>query len=625
MDGGGYLRLLRRRWRLVLLGVLLGFLSASVLTLLSTPQYESSSEAFVSVRDTGDTVTADANQIVNANQASQFAIERVKSYVNIVNSSAVTSQVVAALRLPMTPAQLAKRITVSAPQDTVLIDITVRDPSPGRAQRIAAAVDRAFAQTVAGLESSPGLVSPVTITFVRQPTVATAPASPRPVLNLALGLLAGIMLGLGAAIARDSLDSSVRTTAELEALAGSLPLGSVPNDPGCRAAPLMGPGNSHSPRTESYERLRTNLHFVPVPPRSLVVTSAVDGEGRTVTAANIALALARVGVQVALVEADLRRPRLAGYLGLPDGPGLSEVLTGRAVLDDALHRWGDDELPLWVLASGALPANPNELLCSAAMVDVLTAVGDRVDVVLIDTPALLATSDAAILAKLTDGAVVVVRAGRTTREQVTTALASLATLDAQVYGTVLNRVPRRWLPVLRRSRPLALRRGDQSRRRPVPVSWPAPTGSAATRSGTPGATAPAEPPPSPANRGPEPARKGEPEAAAGTAAPADPAGPAGPGQQDGEAAQVTGTADRGSAPEAVAAPDASGGTETTAPSDGAEAVGRDDGSEATTPDAGSEPAADPAGGPDGGNEDGNGRDPAGPDPREGSSSVLAQH
>jgi capsular exopolysaccharide synthesis family protein len=426
----------------VLVAVLFGVCAASAITLLSTPQYESSSQAFVSVRDSGDTVTADANQIQNANQASQFSIERVKSYVNVVDSSSVTSAVVKSLQLPMTPAQLSKRITVSAPQDTVLIDISVRDPSPRRAQQIAAALDQAFAQTVADLESSPGVTSPVSITFVRQPTVPTEPKSPRATVNLALGLIAGLMLGLGSAVARDGLDTSVKTTAELETLAGGSPLGSVPDDPGCRAAPVPSGDRRDTVRGESYERLRANLHFVPVPPRSLVVTSAVDGEGKTVTAANVALILARVGVRVALVEADLRRPRLTDYLGLPPGLGLSEVLTGHATLDRALRRWGGEELPLWVLTSGALPASPNELLCSDQMLDTLVTLSERVDVVLIDTPALLTVSDAAILAKLTDGAVVVVRAGKTNREQLSMALTSLAALDAKVYGTVLNRVHR---------------------------------------------------------------------------------------------------------------------------------------------------------------------------------------
>lgn len=459
MDGGGYLRLLRRRWRVVTYGVLLGGLLAVVLTLLTTPQYESSSQAFVSVRSTGDSINSqDTNPILNANQASQFSIERVRSYVNIVDSSTVTSAVVTSLKLPMAPAQLAKKLTVSAPENTVLIDITVRDSSPQRAQAIALAVDEAFAQTVANLESSPGVTSPVTITFVRQPIIPEKPVSPQATLNLALGLIAGLMLGLGAAVTRDSLDTSVRTSAELEALTGNLPLGAVPNDPSCRLTPMPPPGGRSAVRGESYERLRTNLHFVPVPPRSLVITSPVDGEGKTVTAANVALVLARVGVRVALVEADLRRPRLGEYLSLPVGDGLSEVLTGRASLRDALHRWGDENLPLWALTSGAIPADPNELLCSEQMLATLIALSDQVDLVLIDTPALLSASDAAILAKLTDGAVVVVHSGKTTREQLSTALASLVTLDAQVYGTVLNRVRRSlWTP--RRDRRSPAERG----------------------------------------------------------------------------------------------------------------------------------------------------------------------
>jgi capsular exopolysaccharide synthesis family protein len=149
--------------------------------------------------------------------------------------------------------------------------------------------------------------------------------------------------------------------------------------------------------------------------------------------------LEQAGVRVILVEGDLRRPRLADYLGIEGAIGLTDVLVGRAKLEDVLQPWGPGDLR--VLASGATPPNPSELLGSEQMSELLVRLEDEADLVLIDAPPLLPVTDAAILSTQSSGTIMIVRAGSTTKEQASRAVGILRDVDAQVYGVVLNMVP----------------------------------------------------------------------------------------------------------------------------------------------------------------------------------------
>jgi len=140
-----------------------------------------------------------------------------------------------------------------------------------------------------------------------------------------------------------------------------------------------------------------------------------------------------------LVEADLRRPRVADYMGLEGAVGLTSILTGLVTVDAALQPWGRNAM--WVLASGPLPPNPSEILGSHQMADLLKTLEDRADIVIFDSPPLLPVTDAAVLARVADGAVLVVRHGATRKEQVTRALEALENIDAKLLGTILNRAP----------------------------------------------------------------------------------------------------------------------------------------------------------------------------------------
>jgi capsular exopolysaccharide synthesis family protein len=201
--------------------------------------------------------------------------------------------------------------------------------------------------------------------------------------------------------------------------------------------------NSSSRSAEAYRHLQTNLQFLDVdsPPRVLMVSSAVPAEGKTTVAVNLALALADAGQRVVVIEADLRRPRVTAYLGLVGGVGLTNVLTGRAQVEEVEQAYEDGDLV--VIGAGPTAPNPAQLLASGTMAALLAKLRASYDYVILDAPPLLPVADATGLAVLADGVLLSVRHGSTTKDQLRQARATLERVGARIVGTVLNLVPPR--------------------------------------------------------------------------------------------------------------------------------------------------------------------------------------
>ncbi len=429
-----YLRVLRKQWLVVILLAMVGFGGAATYSYRQTPIYSAQTQLFVSVRtDPG---------ISQLSQGSSFTQQRVKSYVDIVTSPLIAEPVIKALRLPFTPEQLASQISASSPLDTVLLDIVVSDTDPLRAAAIANEVGAEFPRLVAQLERPFGQsASPVTVSVTRRAIASTAPISPRIPLNLALGLIVGLGLGIGAAVLRDQFNTSVNGVSDVEKLTGAVPLGVVPYDAMASKQPLV-TEDQFGGRAEAFRTLRTNLQFADVddPPRVITISSALPAEGKTTTACNIALTLAQSGARVVLVEGDLRKPAVGKYLGISNAAGLTNVLAGQHELRDVLVGYQRDTLA--VLPSGPTPPNPSEMLGSQQMRQLLANLAAAYDVVIIDAPPLLPVTDAAVLAAAADGAILVIRHGKSRREEVERAAQALASVNAKILGTVLNFAPR---------------------------------------------------------------------------------------------------------------------------------------------------------------------------------------
>lgn len=433
MDLRDYLRVLSRRWRAITLLVLLGTGVGALTPHAVTPEYQAATEIFVSVREGTDTV--------RLAQGNVFTQARVRSYAEVAASPLVTRHVVRALRLDMTPTQLSHRISATTQPDTVLIRLTVTDTRPKRAARISNAVADRFAEVVRGLESpDEAETSPVRLTVTQPASVPSAPSSPRPAVNLAIGVTAGLVLGAGLALARESMDRSVRSlkalTELLAGFGGPPVLGGIAHDPRAGRHPVAVRDDMHGLRAEGFRRLRTSLRFVDVdqPPKVIAVTSPLPREGKTSVAVNLAAALAETGASVCLVDTDLRRPSTARNLGLVRDAGLTTVLIGQAEVHQVLQSAGS----FAVLASGSVPPNPTELLGSAQLRAVLRTLAEKFDHVVVDTAPVLPVADASVIASAVDGYLLVVRASRTSRDQVGATLRTLEHVGAPVLGTVLN-------------------------------------------------------------------------------------------------------------------------------------------------------------------------------------------
>jgi capsular exopolysaccharide synthesis family protein len=430
-----YVSILRKRWLTVAVLTAAGLLLAVVVTALATPQYTATTKTFVSVQS-GETV----GDLV---QGSTYSQNQVRSYAQLATLPAVLGPVVDDLGLDIGTGALAAKVTASVPQNTVIISISATDPSPERAAAIANSVAAHLAKSVADLAPTPASgADPIRLSTVAEAGVPTTPSSPNPTANLVIGLVLGLALGIGAAVTRELLDTKVRTEADLQKVTTASVIGTIPLDATGEANPLIVQSSPQSPRAEAFRRLRTNLQFLDVGERAraIVLVSAIPAEGKSTTAINLAITLADAGTRVALVDADLRRPSVAAYLGVEGSVGLTTVLIGQADLDDVLQPWGNDRLD--VLAAGQIPPNPSELLGSQAMSTVLKELTERYDVVLLDTAPLLPVTDGAILAKLAGGALVTVGAGTVNRHQLAEALGSLESVGARVLGIVMNRMTR---------------------------------------------------------------------------------------------------------------------------------------------------------------------------------------
>jgi polysaccharide biosynthesis transport protein len=334
----------------------------------------------------------------------------------------------------------------------VLMDLSVKNASPTRARDIANEIARQSTVIMQALVTPQGQnVSPIRVSVTRWATTPLTPVTPRKKLNLALGLLAGLVLGCCVAVARESMDRTVDGRHPADEIANAPILGAISQAPN-RVKERLVTHDPGSPYAESFRQLRTNIRSLSLryPVRSLVVTSSVTGEGKTATATNLAIALAQGGRNVVLIDADLRNPGIADLLGLPPETGLSSVLVGDVSLDGALHPW-QYNLPLRVLTSGPLPRDPSEVVGSDRMAELIRDLVRTGATIILDTPPLLLATDAAVLARVTDGALLVTRFRSTRVDELSIGASALRAAGATILGLVLNRVPRRPTGLLRTS------------------------------------------------------------------------------------------------------------------------------------------------------------------------------
>jgi capsular exopolysaccharide synthesis family protein len=477
------------------LGILLGLLA----TTGAKPMYRASVTFFVTTSGGESGPNAQVN-------SDEFAQRRVNSYLKLLGTDRLAEMVVAAADVQVTAGQVEGMIGAKGDIDTVLFTATVTSASKELATSVADAVATEFVKLVDEVETTDTNAPAVNLEVVDGPTVRELPS--KPMFALAWRAMLGGIIGLGIALLLELRDQTLRSEDDLIAVGATPVLGTIPYDRLVESAPLLVEASRHSNFAEAFRQLRTNLQFVDVEHRVqvLVVTSSVPGEGKSVTCSNLALSLAAAGRQVLLIEADLRLPRISHYFGIDRTVGLTDVLIGRAALDEVVRPIPGTSLT--VLPSGHAPPNPSELLGSDAMRSVLAELRTRFDIIVVDTPPLLPVADGAVAAAWADGVVLLVRTAKTPRQQVTLSLRSLSSVGARLVGAVMTMAPqgagsryssydyragddlpdgRSAVPTLRH-RPSIDRPPAGERRAPTPTPAPATRGATA-------APAPVPPPP----------------------------------------------------------------------------------------------------------------------------------
>jgi succinoglycan biosynthesis transport protein ExoP len=279
------------------------------------------------------------------------------------------------------------------------------------------------------------------VRIVDRAEIPRRPSLPNKSRNMAMALLVGLCLGVGLTFLLEYLDHTVKEPEDIKdfTLLGPVPI-LVPEFKGDTARDLITLNEPASRFSEAYRALRTAILFSSPddPPRTLMVTSPGPREGKTVTAVNLAVAMAAAGKEVLLVDADMRKPRVHKVFGFQNKYGLSSVLGGGDDIGPALKQ---TKIPsLKVLTSGPIPPNPSELLGSERMHKLLSLLGERFDRIILDTTPLLAVTDASVLGSRSDGVILVIKAGATTKNILRQARKQFDDVKAKVLGVVLNQV-----------------------------------------------------------------------------------------------------------------------------------------------------------------------------------------
>lgn len=375
---------------------------------------------------------AGAGESIGGDQQSYSAAQ---FFLPLFNTRPVGEAIKESTGSASSPEALAGSLFAGLDPNAPIITVTARAGTPEEAQAIANASLDAVAAEAAELDGSySNRLQPYVL--ANQPTSPIEPSREKYILA---GAAIGFVLAMALAWLRNRNDSRVRTVDDIKATVDVPALGVLPETKDLsRGKDGLLPDPSTFQSREALRKLRTNLQFVNVdnPPRSIVVTSSAPGEGKSTVSGNLARVMARAGVKTVLVDADLRRPMVATEFGVDGTVGLSQLLAGTVSIDDVLHPL--EKGRLLILPAGQIPPNPSELLGSRRMSELIADLS-REFFVIMDAPPVLAVTDAQLLSRQTDGALLVAVPGRTRVEGLTRAVDSIHGVGGSLLGVVMNR------------------------------------------------------------------------------------------------------------------------------------------------------------------------------------------
>lgn len=410
---------------------MLALAGAVALTLATPKVYEARAQVFVAANG----VSGDAQ---TQYEAAAFVQAQVATFADISTSPNVLHFVQRDLNLQLSDSELKDKLRASAPTQRSLVNIYATDNSPAQAAALANSAARGFTQAIAKyMTPKKGASSSVQLHLTDPAVAPGSPVSPKPLLNISLGVLLGLLIGIALAVMREVLDTRIKDVDQVAEVAQAPIVGVIAADPKAKDHPIAARTSPRSMCAENYRQLRASLQFANPdhPAKVIAITSSIHGEGKSTTAVNLAWTIAETGSKVCLVDTDLRRGDIATITGLDGSVGLTSVLTHRIDLTEAIQPAGGN---LSVLTSGPTPPNPSELLGSATMRAVIGSLASRFEYVILDAAPLLPVADGAQVAAIADGAVLVAKFKVATEPMVRRAMNTLDGVDALVLGVVLN-------------------------------------------------------------------------------------------------------------------------------------------------------------------------------------------
>lgn len=438
-----FLRITRKNWIILIAGVVLGALVMFGYTQLQPRVYSANSAGFV--------VSGGEAGLAEALSGSDIAGNKARSFVPLITSRAVFEEIAANPDLDLDGQSLDGRLSAYVPEGSALLQVSATASTPEGAAALADGALEAVATVVKNLGAQLGgdaSVDPatpdtsITVVPLENAVAPTQPISPDLRGNVFLGAIVGLIVAYAFVFLRRVLDVRIRTAAELSKAAGGVgSLGRIPKSDHL-AGSARGKSEEDPRAAEAFRRLRTNLRFSSIdePVDSVVVTSANASEGKSTVAIMLARVIAQSGQPTVLIDADLRRPSVAGVVGVDGSIGLSELLSGQVPIEDALR--ATDIPGLLVLPAGHIPPNPSEMVGSQAMKALIGSMSERYFVV-VDAPPVLPVTDTALLSTAVDGTILLATVGKTHKEDVVLARRMLDQVHSRVLGTVLNKVPPR--------------------------------------------------------------------------------------------------------------------------------------------------------------------------------------
>lgn len=408
--------------------------------LMVTPQYQASAMFYVNNTDIS---VGSANLSLTASDISASR-GLVDTYIVILNTRETMLEVIDYSDVDLSYEALKGMVSAEAVDDTEVFRVTVTSPDPLQAEQIANSFAHILPKRIANIiEGSSAKV-------VDAAVVPSAPSSPSYTRNTMMGFLVGLVLAAAVVVVADLLNVSIRTEEDILRTGANPVLAAVPDmTKGSRKHPpkvgqssLIG-GNVNFAAAEAYKLLRTKLQFSFVDQegcRIIGISSALTGEGKSLSAVNLSYALSQLGERVLLVDCDMRRPSMSEKLPVRNVPGLSDYLTGQTESKNLIQLCGmpDDERAFHVIAAGQIPPNPLELLSSSRMQKMLRRLREGYDYIILDLPPVGEVSDALAASKLTDGMLLVVRQNYCDRPALTATLRQFEFVEAKILGVLFN-------------------------------------------------------------------------------------------------------------------------------------------------------------------------------------------